>query len=30
LITSKRAKDKLNYSPKYTWRDLEKQINDGN
>jgi nucleoside-diphosphate-sugar epimerase len=30
LITSKRAKDKLNYSPKYTWRDLDKQINDGN
>jgi UDP-glucose 4-epimerase len=30
LITSKRAKDKLNYSPRYTWRDLEKQIDNGN
>ena len=30
LITSKRAMDKLNYSPKYSWRDLDKQINDGN
>lgn len=30
LISSHKAKEKLNYSPKYNWQDLSKQVNDSN